>query len=103
MKIMKRLAIRFLLQILNSRLLNRSPCSYEYVGNVDAFSIGHLESENRQRPGITVQTIIEEAKMFKCCPMRTTGITVIEDNVVREGTVWDEHELRNHFTSKTKQ
>ena len=98
---MKAKLIKFLLAVLNSRLLNNSPCQYGYIGNVDAFSGEHLEYEDKARPGITVRTILDEAAMFKTCPMRSTGFSVIEDGEVRDSTIWDEHELRNQFTKRS--
>jgi len=93
MSTMKSKLVAAMLAILNSRWLNQSPCSYAYVGNVDAFDAEYLRSEERQRPGITVATILEEAARFKCCSLKT-GLTVIEGDDVREGTIWDIHELR---------
>jgi hypothetical protein len=93
-------AIKTLLAILNCRLLNQSPCEYGYINNVDAFAYSHLKSEERMRPGITVKTIIDEADMFRACPMRSNGLTVIEDGQTREGTIWDVHQLQQQFAAK---
>jgi hypothetical protein len=92
---MKTAIIRFLLALLNSRWLNPSPCKYGFIGNVDAFDIANLRSEVSQRPDLTVAQLIREAEQFKCCPMRRDGLTVIDDGVPRDATIWDEHELRN--------
>lgn len=94
------LAIKVCLAILNSRFLNHSPCEYGFIGNVDAFSYSYLASEEKQRPGITVQTILEEADQFKSCPVRKDGgLTVLEsDGTHRDATIWDVHELRQALT-----
>ena len=87
--------IRILLRILNSYWLNQTPCKYGYIGNVDAFDIDNLRSEESQRPGITVKQIIEEAERFKSCPMRKDGgVTVIDGDEVRDATELDINELR---------
>jgi len=44
---MKRAIVQLLLAILNSRWLNASPCKYEFVGNIDAFSRSDIESNIR--------------------------------------------------------
>lgn len=93
--------IKSLLAILNSRWLNQTPCEYGFIGNVDAFSYAHLASEEKQRPGITVKTILEETDRFKACPINTRGLTVMEaDGTSHEATVWDLHELRESFAPK---
>lgn len=98
------LCIKFLLRMLNSRLLNQSPCKYGYINNVDAYSYQHLVSEESQRPGITVKQIVEEADLFRCCPIGKDGLTVIEpDGSTREATVWDRHELNIALTPKPPQ
>jgi len=84
-----------MLAALNSRWLNSSPCQYGFIGNVDAFSLDHLRSEESQRPGITVATIIREAEEFKSCPLRKDGATVLEDGVSRQANIWDLNDLRN--------
>lgn len=95
---MKRLIVRSLLSLLNSRWLNHSPCEYGFIGNVDAFSYSHLASEEKQRPGITVRTILEEADRFRSCPMGGR-VTVLEaDGTSHEATAWDLHELRVSLT-----
>jgi len=92
--------IRWLLASLNCRWLNHSPCEYGYVGNVDAFSYEHLRSEEQQRPGITVKTILEEADRFRSCPIGE-GLTVLEcDGTYHEATAWDIHELKLAMTPK---
>lgn len=95
---MKPFLTQFLLRLLNSWWLNPSPCRYEFVGNIDVFSADHLRSEESQRPGITVATILAEAEAWKTCPMRKHGLTVIDDGKPREGTVWDVHELQQALT-----
>lgn len=97
MKNIRGAIIRILLRILNYRWLNQSPCEYGYIGNVDAFTIGHLRSEEKQRPGITVAQIIREAEAFKSCPMRTDGgVTVLQDGEEsHDATIWDLNDLRN--------
>ena len=98
---MKRLAVRCLLAVLNSRWLNSSPCPYAYVGNVDNFSREYLAAEEKQRPGVTVRTILEEAARFRACPIKPHGVTVLQDdNPPRDATIWDLHELRSSFSRK---
>lgn len=88
--------IRALLSILNSRWLNQSPCKYEYVGNVDAFSREDIECTLRQDPTMTLQEYIDSANRFKTCPMRKDGgVTVIEGDECRDANIWDMHDLRN--------
>ena len=86
--------VRLLLAALNSRWLNPTPCEYGFIGNVEAFSLSNLESEEKQRPGITVKTIIAEARTFKSCALGKSGLLVIDGGEAREATVWDLHELR---------
>jgi len=96
-----KIIVRSLLWILNSRWINRSPCEYGFIGNVDAFTYSHLKSEEKQRPGITVAQILHEADMFRACPMRKDGVTVLEaDGSSREAGVWDIHELRQSLTPR---
>jgi hypothetical protein len=98
---MKRWIEQALLRVLNSRVINNTPCKYGFVGNIDAFSYEHLASEERSRPGITVKTILEEADRFKSCAASKDGVTVIEpDGTTHEATVWDMHELRLAFAPK---
>lgn len=70
--------IKLLLTILNSRWLNHTPCSYEFVGNVDAFSRSDIESTLRADPQMTLQEYIDIANRFKACPISRTGVSVIE-------------------------
>lgn len=93
------IVIRCLLRLLNSRWLNQSPCEYGYINNVDAFSLSNLESEERMRPGVTVETILREAEQFRCCPMKAQ-LQVVEGDRVRDANIWDVHELRNLATEK---
>ena len=74
----RKLVVNFLLAILNSRWLNPSPCRYEFVGNVDAFSRSDIESSLRQQPDMTLQQYIDAANRFKACPISRIGITAIE-------------------------
>lgn len=99
---MKPFIIRCLLGLLNSRFLNGTPCRYGFIGNVDAFSYEHLQSEERQRPGIDVKTILSEADRFKSCPLNTAVLTVIDGKESREATAWDLHELRTSLLPKKK-
>lgn len=89
--------VKTLLAILNSRLLNQSPCEYGYINNIDAFSYSGLKSEVKMRPDVTVSTIIAEADAFRSCPIYESGLAVIEDGQTREGTIWDVHELQQQF------
>jgi hypothetical protein len=72
------LVVKVLLAILNSRWLNQSPCKYEFVGNIDAFSREDIESSLRQEPGMTLRAYLDVADRFKACPISRIGITVIE-------------------------
>ena len=92
---LKRFAVKLMLGILNSRWMNNSPCKYGFIGNVDAFDYSHLVSEEKQRPGITVKNIINEADRFRSCPLSPTGLTVIDGDETREVTIWDLNDLRN--------
>lgn len=94
---MKTKLVALLLRLLNSQWLNASPCQYGYIGNVDAFDIQHLRYEVQARPDLTVAQLIKEAEAFKCCPLRPSGLTVIEDGVARDGTIWDIHQLRQEL------
>ncbi len=91
---MKKSVVCLLLWLLNSRWLNPSPCSYGFIGNVEAFSIEHLRCEESQRSGITVATIIREAEEFRACPICASGFTVLENGVPRQGNVRDIEDLR---------
>lgn len=96
---MRKLIIKILLATLNSRWLNPSPCRYGFIGNVDAFEYSHLASEESQRPGVTVKTILEEADRFKSCPVsKNGGLQVIEPDGYREADVFDLRDLRESFT-----
>ena len=75
---MKKLAIRLLLRILNGYFLNPTPCRYEFVGNVDAFSRSDIESTLKQSPTMTLREYLDLADRFKFCPISRTGLTVIE-------------------------
>lgn len=77
---MKKTIVHFLLSLLNSRFLNQTPCKYEFVGNVDAFSRSDIESSLRQNPEMTLQQYIDIANRFKYCPISRVGVTVIEDD-----------------------
>jgi hypothetical protein len=100
---LRKLIIKALLAILNSRWLNCSPCRYGFIGNVDAFEYSHLASEERQRPGIAVKTILEEADRFSACPINKGRLTVLEsDGSHHEATVFDLRDLRESFAPKDK-
>jgi len=92
---MKKLTIRALLAVLNSRLLNQTPCRFGFIGNIDTFSYEELSNEEKQQPGITVREVLEVADRFRSCPMRKDGLAVIEGDEIREATVWDMQELRD--------
>lgn len=86
--------VKILLAILNSRFVNRTPCEYGHVNNIEAFSYENLRYEVKARPDITVKQILEEADRWKSCPMSKNGLTVIEaDGSTHEASVWDRHEL----------
>lgn len=97
---MKRRIVAALLRVLNSRWLNQGPCSYGFIGNVDAFSYEYLESEEKQRPGITVRTILDESQRLKSYPMIANGLTVIENGEARAATLWDIHELKQALSKE---
>ena len=90
--------VRLLLAVLNSRWLNHSPCKYGFIGNIDAFSLENLESEERMRPGITVATVLEEAARWRSCLMRKHCLTVMDGAETREATPGDIYELRRSLT-----
>lgn len=93
---MKKACIKTLLWLLNSRFLNPTPCRYGFIGNIDAFSYENLASEQEQRPGITVKTILDEADRFRSCPLRERGLTVLEsDGTSREANAADMRDLEN--------
>ncbi len=96
---MKKLIIRALLAILNSRYLNHSPCQFKFCGNVDAFDIANLRSEVAQRPNLTVAQLIAEAERFASCPVNPKGLTVLEaDGLYHDADVWELHQLRQALT-----
>lgn len=74
----RKLLIDLLLGMLNSRWLNPTPCRYEFVGNIDAFSRADIESTLRSDPEMTLQEYIDIANRFKYCPVSRTGVSVIE-------------------------
>lgn len=92
--------IKLLLAVLNSRFLNQSPCEYGYINNLEACSYENLKSEVKQRPDLTVAKVLAETDAFKSCPIYKTGLTVIEDGVSREGTIWDVNDLRQSLSNK---
>lgn len=94
--------IKILLRILNSRILNYSPCKYGFIGNVDAFDIQDLRYEIIQRPDLMVSQLIQEAEQFKACSVRRNGLTVLEDGVAREANVWDLHELQQSLNPSNR-
>ena len=102
---MRKIVIQVLLKILNSHFLNQTPCRYGFIGNVDAFSYENLASEEEQRPGITVKTVLKEADRFRSCPIRNGGgLTVLEsDGTSHEATAWDMHELRQGLGPRRKE
>jgi hypothetical protein len=98
---MRAFMVRWLLAILNNRWINASPCRYGYINNVDAFDRSHLESEERQRPGITVATILKEAQAFRACPLRMHTLTVfLDDGTTRDATPEDIEDLRRMMEDK---
>ena len=79
MKIQK-MIVHSLLNVLNSRFLNQTPCHYEFVGNVDAFSRSDIEATLRSDPQMTLQEYIDLANRFKSCPISRIGVSVIESD-----------------------
>ena len=75
---MRKIAIRVLLTILNSRWLNQTPCRYDFVGNVDNFSREDIESTLRTDPEMSLARYLEIANRFKACPISRVGVTAIE-------------------------
>lgn len=97
---MKTHITRFLLSLLNSRWLNHSPCRYGYINNIDAFDLGNLESELKQRPDLTVAQLLKEAAAWRACPMaRQQGVMVMEGASiqVRLATPEEIEEIRQMF------
>jgi hypothetical protein len=74
----RKIAIRVLLAILNSRWLNQTPCRYDFVGNVDNFSREDIESTLRMDPEMSLAYYLELANRFKACPISRVGVTAIE-------------------------
>lgn len=96
---MKRRIVKILLAALNSRWLNKSPCNYGFIGNVDAFSYANLRSEDNQQPGITVREVLATADAFRSCPIKAHGLTLIEaDGSYRTAGPMDLHQLRVSIT-----
>ncbi len=95
---MKTWIIKKLLAALNSRWLNDTPAHYGFINGLDALSYEQLQSEERQQPGITVKEVVEGIDRFRSCPVRKTGLTVIEGDHVRVGDLWDVHQLRQALT-----
>ncbi len=85
---------------MRSEFVNKTPCRYGFIGNVDAFSIDNLRSEVKMRPDVTVSLIIREAELFRACPLNPNGLKVIEGDTIRDGDVWDVHDLRQGLTSR---
>lgn len=75
---MKKSIVRVLLALLNSRWLNGTPCHYEFVGNIDAFSREDMESSLREQPDMTLRQYLDVANRFKFCPVSRIGVTAIE-------------------------
>jgi len=98
LSVFRRGVIHVGLWVLNHPFINQTPCQYGYIGNVEAFAIGHLRSEVANRPDLTVAQLIMEAKRFASCPMKPNALTVIEGETVREGDVWDLRDLRAALT-----
>ena len=96
---MRKILVRAMLAVLNSRWVNQSPCKYGFIGNVDAFEYSHLVSEEKMRPGITVKMILEEADRFRSCPVGKS-LTVIEPDGYREANAFDLRDLRESFARK---
>jgi hypothetical protein len=100
---MRKAIVRLLLAALNSRILNRTPCGYGFIGNIDAFSYANLASEDKQRPGITVRQVLDEADRFRACQI-SNGLTVIEpDGASHEATAWDLRDLQRDFDKPREQ
>jgi hypothetical protein len=77
---LKATAVKCLLALLNSSFLNPTPCKYEFVGNVDAFSRADIEGTLKDAPTITLREYLDMADRFKTCPISKTGVTVIESD-----------------------
>jgi hypothetical protein len=97
---MSAILIKALLWLLNSRWLNKTPCKYGFINNLEAFSYENLASEETQRPGIMVKQVLEETDRFKSCSISKNGLTVIDGDEIREATVWDHYQLRKLFAPK---
>lgn len=96
----RKYVVNFLLWILNSEIINQSPCQYGYINGIDAISLEELHNEEKQRPGVTVKECIASMEAFKFCKLSQSGLMVIENGEAREGTIWDVHELRQSLTPK---
>ena len=100
---MKSKVTQVLLWMLNLQWLNATPCKYAFVGNLDNFSEDHLRSEIKERPEMTIKTLLEEAELFRSCPLRSGGefgFSVIEGGEIRDATMWDAHDLRTGFAPR---
>lgn len=82
-----------LLGALNSRVLNGTPARYGLINGLEAVSYEELQNEERQKPGITVREVLTVIDSFRSCPVSGTYFSVIEGGNVREGNIWDLHEL----------
>jgi hypothetical protein len=76
--VVRKLIVRRLLRLLNTQLLNPTPCRYDFVGNIDNFSREDIESSLRQSPAMTLQEYLDIANRFKACPVSRVGVTAIE-------------------------
>jgi hypothetical protein len=74
----RKAVVRALLAILNSEWLNPTPCKYEFVGNVDAFSREDIEATLRHEPEMSLRAYLDLADRFKACPVSRVGVSVIE-------------------------
>src|ERR1700680_4010863 len=86
---MRKIAVKLLLAVLNSRWLNQSPCRYDFVGNVDNFSRSDIEYSLKDAPSMTLREYLDIADRFKACPISRAGITVIEP----DGTYSENREI----------
>ena len=77
---MKKFIVKVLLRLLNCRWLNNTPCRYQFVGNVDAFSREDIEATIQNDPAITLRQYLATADQFKACPLSRAGVTVIESD-----------------------
>ena len=78
---MKKYINKILLALLNSRLLNDTPCKYALLNNLEAFSYESLSEEVHQQQDITVKELLEISDKFKKCLDSKQNCVIEGDNI----------------------